>query len=223
MIDPFVQTAIRLAIGNRKRVPAAQLREITAAFGAKLCRSCNTVRDVSEFGPHIRTADGLSAMCNTCRQMYRNENKETTNKDRMVRYRANIDIERLRVKEWWLRNKKTARQASKNWRTANPDAQKRAEQYWRLTNPHKHAAMSAKRHAAKRNRTPAWLTTEQLSTIEALYRHASELTCITGFAWHVDHIVPLQGVTVSGLHVPWNLQLLPASENIKKGNRYGGE
>lgn len=223
MAESSVQAAVRSAIGNRRRVPADQLRNITITFGAKLYRTCDKVLDTSCFGPHARSADGLSAVCNSCRKIYRDKNKDQANADRMIRYFANINIERLRVKEWWLRNKDTARQASKSWRLANPDAQKIAEKRWRLTNPHKHAAMSAKRHAAKRNRTPAWLTLTHLAAINAVYKHASELTKVTGIVWHVDHIIPLQGETVSGLHVPWNLQLLPATENIKKGNRYGGE
>jgi 5-methylcytosine-specific restriction endonuclease McrA len=45
----------------------------------------------------------------------------------------------------------------------------------------------------------------------------------TGVQWHVDHIIPLQGKNVSGLHVPENLQVIQGSLNIKKGNRFDNE
>jgi hypothetical protein len=45
-------------------------------------------------------------------------------------------------------------------------------------------------------------------------------TKMTGIEWHVDHIIPLQGKNVSGLHTPYNLQVIPASWNTAKGNKF---
>lgn len=83
-----------------------------------------------------------------------------------------------------------------------------------------HAATSAKRRAVKLKATPPWLTDEQLLEIKLLYLFVAERRKITGLDLEVDHIIPLQGENVCGLHVPWNLQVLTASENASKGNRF---
>jgi 5-methylcytosine-specific restriction endonuclease McrA len=74
----------------------------------------------------------------------------------------------------------------------------------------------------KRNRTPKWLNKSQLLEIKQFYLDACYLTNYTKTEVHVDHIIPLNGKLVSGLHVPWNLQLLPRQENLKKGNKIVG-
>lgn len=71
---------------------------------------------------------------------------------------------------------------------------------------------SARRRAKQKQATPGWLTFSQILEIQNVYKG-----CPKGY--HVDHIIPLNGVNVTGLHVPWNLQYLPASVNISKGNR----
>lgn len=100
----------------------------------------------------------------------------------------------------------------------NPDVKRRYKQ-----TPHGKAnarAHDAKRHAAKLNRTPPWLTADDLWMIEQAYDLAALRTKLFGFSWHVDHVLPLQGKRVSGLHVPTNLQVIPWRDNVSKANSY---
>jgi len=75
------------------------------------------------------------------------------------------------------------------------------------------------RRAAKIQRTPKWLTEQELELIAGFYAESKLREKETGIKFNVDHIVPLQGKTVCGLHVPWNLQVITAYDNLVKGNR----
>ena len=97
--------------------------------------------------------------------------------------------------------------------------QSRDSKYAKQNRP-KRNALVAKRKAAKLNRTPSWLSQDHLEQIEELYTMAKMFEMYTGQQYHVDHIVPLQGKNVSGLHSPWNLQILPAKENMSKGIKH---
>ena len=68
-------------------------------------------------------------------------------------------------------------------------------------------------------RTPPWLTKDHETLIAQFYEEARRLSDLSGVNVQVDHIVPLQGETVSGLHVPWNLILITQSENARKHNK----
>lgn len=81
-------------------------------------------------------------------------------------------------------------------------------------------ARTAKRLAADQLRKPKWIKDVFEKEIQEIYQMATELEKIFPWKMHVDHIVPKQGKLVSGLHVPWNLEILPWIENIKKGNKY---
>ena len=76
------------------------------------------------------------------------------------------------------------------------------------------------RKVSVRQATPSWLTKEHKKLIADLYIHAEDCFVTSGEQYQVDHIIPLKGKVVCGLHVPWNLQVLPADLNLKKSNRF---
>ncbi len=145
--------------------------------------------------------------------------------------------------EWRANNRDKTSAANKRWYEKNHEeilekARKknpgRAEYYkeWRRKNREKYRtyhreyyhnkedrkaqclAAVRKRQTKKLFATPSWLTKNHFKKMENIYIKASKLKLT------VDHIVPLQGVLVCGLHVPWNLQLLTLSENVIKGNKF---
>lgn len=133
-------------------------------------------------------------------------NNKAETKERVAAWhKANRDRVAASRKRWYEKNKKYADEQSRKYAQENPE--------WK-------AAQCAKRRSRKLRACPSWLTQEQLDEIEVFYKEAKQRFKETGIPHHVDHIVPLQGKKVSGLHVPWNLQILSASENSKKNNRY---
>lgn len=118
----------------------------------------------------------------------------------------------------------TIQATTKRYHKNREDRQKYQRDYNR-NNPEKRQALKAHRRASKINATPKWLTENDFNSIREFYaetkacKEFEEIYFGSSEDFHVDHIVPLLGNTVCGLHVPWNLQVLPASENLKKGNR----
>jgi hypothetical protein len=97
-----------------------------------------------------------------------------------------------------------------------------AARQYKKDNPHTNAAFVNNRRAAKSNRMPDYIRAEVTAAHAALRQQSFELQDIFGEPFEVDHVVPLFSEFVSGLHVPWNLQLLPATVNRRKGSTHSG-
>lgn len=150
---------------------------------------------------------------------WREENKEhraeywqyyySENKLKILTYR----------KEYQIRNREILKNKNKLYRTQHPSIFSERNKIWRNKNKHKRTHSQSIRIAKKLNAMPKWLTTHELQEIKNMYLVSKQMTESTDIKHNVDHIYPLQGEFSCGLHVPWNLQVITASENFSKGNR----
>jgi hypothetical protein len=122
--------------------------------------------------------------------------------------------------EYRRKNKEKIRASILEWNRKNPEKVKIYAQRVKQNNKGKVNFHTAKRRYLKMQRTPHWLTEDDRWMIQEAYDLAALRTKLFGFSWHVDHILPLQGKTVSGLHVPLNLQVIPGKENLTKHNKH---
>ena len=131
-------------------------------------------------------------------------------------YYADIDKSRERARDYAARHKKEARQRAKQWAVDNPDKKKQSNIAWVEANKARSNSLKAKYRAARRQACPPWLNKEMLNQIHEIYRLRRQISEATGIVHEVDHIVPLQGGTVCGLHVPWNLRVITKEQNNRR-------
>lgn len=176
----------------------------------KTCTKCGATKALKEFHKRNSSPCGYKSECKECRntnkRIYNENNKELTK----AYYNTNKEKIKQRSSIWYQENKEFCKERfkinSSNWRQNNPD---------------KNNAKEAKRRATKLRATPKWLTKEQVKQIETEYALAVWCSKVINEKYEVDHIVPLQGKTVCGLHVPWNLQVITSKQNREKSNKHG--
>lgn len=123
-------------------------------------------------------------------------------------------------KQYRQKNLLKRRLQNLQWQNKNKERHNAHNKKYRQNNKGTVNSFTAKRHASKLQRTPKWLTKEQKNDIKFYYQAAKYFSNLFNQKMDVDHIVPLRGKNVSGLHVPWNLQLMVHKANIEKNNRY---
>jgi hypothetical protein len=189
----------------------------------KYCHKCQTTKPFSDFYKCKREKDGCQSRCKACHKKYFEKTK-----DRRSEYGKKYREENKKkiseyLKSYYQENKDTiseyAKEYHKEYYPQNKEKVLLRNEKWAKSNPDKVRAKFAKRRAKKLQATPDWLTQEHLDQIKDIYAHARDCEVVTGDKYHVDHIVPLQGKDVCGLHVPWNLQVLPAEVNQSKSNK----
>lgn len=136
--------------------------------------------------------------------------------------RANPDKVAAQYRRWQQTYPERAKAVASRW-YGNPENRvKQAARMalWRKENPGRIAMYTGKRRAIVKRAAPKWLTEDERQRIFDIYREAREISVLSGIEHHVDHVVPLCGRRVCGLHVPWNLRIITAEENHRKNRHF---
>lgn len=180
----------------------------------KVCNKCGILKTFCEFVKKKDCINGITSICKECK-----------NKSERISYSTNKEKANKRSKKWNNKNKEKMVLISKNWRENNREKEifnrkkwtdKNKEKIafinkeWQKNNKNKVNATSMRYIANKIKATPLWFEKDK---IDLVYKKAME------WNMQVDHIIPLKGKNVCGLHCWANLQLLDSSLNQSKGNR----
>lgn len=142
------------------------------------------------------------------------------------------ECQKIAFAKWESKNLEYRAKAKRKARSEHPERFREIQRKSRQKNAKSHRQRCLDRYKAKKpeyiannkrrladkaQRTPAWANHQE---IKKIYAQASLKTATTGVEYHVDHIVPLRGKFVSGLHVEYNLQVIPKAENMRKYNKW---
>lgn len=171
-------------------------------------------KPLSEYGKSSRARDGLQFQCKSCirewNSLYYSKNS-TKVKKKVNEYRLN-NLDTIKVK-------KKQRVDSIKHTEEYKEKQKARRKIWNSNNKGKKNYYTAQRRAKKVQATPEWVDTEIL---QCYYDLAKGYENQGLGSFHVDHIIPLTNEYICGLNVPWNLQILRDTENMKKSNQFDG-
>jgi hypothetical protein len=214
----------------------------------KLCRKCGNTKSLAEF--YRRADRGERSVIWICKQcsrdarakarsaqtpeqaekslakarQWKRDNRERHVAGKRAWEAANPELHRIglirRASKWRSSNRETANARVLASVAKKPDHYRAQTAAWAKANPHLCRAKYKRYMTAKVNAVPAWINDFFVEEAYELAQHR-QLVCALGLDnWHVDHIVPLQGAMVCGLHVHDNLQVIPGLLNISKGNRH---
>lgn len=208
----------------------------------KICTECKQSKFLEEFYIDLRGIGGRKSACITCSKLrdrngrlkniekYSKENNTPTTVE-CLNCKKILPIREFRKNPGkkfgiWRTckpcynskvNKELKKIVSERHRLNKPIEVKNSKHKWAINNRPKINELTRRRAANKKKATPIWAN---IDAMRRIYKQAEDMTKQTGISHHVDHIVPLTSPIVQGLHCEYNLQILPARDNMSKHNRY---
>jgi len=190
----------------------------------KICSKCKIRKSINDFGVCRQNKDGRRGKCKQCIAEYQRQYTKTDVYKRYVDSKEHKQSCKKSTAKWYINNLDTIKKNNKLKYINNRENELRrgADKYKKNINwCKKYAKMYAKKNRGAVNAKTAKYRAKKLNaTIGNYDKELKEIYKYCPKDFHVDHVVPLQGKTVCGLHVPWNLQYLSAVDNIKKGNKF---
>lgn len=175
----------------------------------KICTKCETAKPLADFHTDKSKPDGKRPDCKQCSAARQAE-----------RYKRDPEAFKRSGAKHYAKNKLKFSERHKQWAKENPEKTRQYSKTWRRKNAPVIAMHASKRRSVKLGATPSWLTSDEIEHMKDMHEAARQFRIYTGIAYEVDHIVPLQGETVCGLHVPWNMQIIEAKQNRVKKNKF---
>ena len=179
----------------------------------KRCSKCNVDKPLTVFSKCAANKDGLNRWCKECSKAAKKE-----------WYEKNAEAEKTKAMQYhyenYEKNKNRIIKKTTEWKKNNKKKYREIAKRCYEKTKHIRFAWQALARAAKRNAVPKWINKDLKQEIQKFYVEARLKTRETGTKYEVDHIVPLMGKTVCGLHVPWNLRVITQFENRSKQNSF---
>lgn len=183
----------------------------------KRCSRCGIEKLTDQFYLRSTAADRLRSECKSCSKSEAHAWHLTNRARDSARSLAWRNANPERVAAWRAANPHKIRVINSRCHSKRREKDRANAKAWRAANPEKRRAGDRRRDTRLQRATPPWIDRK---AIDAVYREAARITAETGIMHHVDHVVPIAGKGVCGLHVPWNLEIVPAMENLSKNNHF---
>lgn len=190
----------------------------------KPCSSCRTEFSVSDYRIVNSRIGKRASRCEACLKAYASawyqKNRELTLQRSKARVERKRDEIRAYLAEYQRNNSTRLKQYHRDWCVENAD---RVKEKYLAEYPAKREqfiARARKRQAAEIKATTNWNPEFDQLVFEEAYSLCALRKSLTGHSWHVDHIMPLRGKTVCGLHSYTNIAVIQASINRAKSNKH---